>query len=146
VVIHPWVVHRLSNRSDRAQALDKMARVLRSCGWLLLADIERYAEYVAYLNGLGFVDIRHVVSPFWGKVRGFVTFGALVQVQSWAKHPPQSPSSGQSAINAQLRLPKKRASHSGAAMIHTNMLVGYADHPTPFSHQEYIVSLFHRRQ
>jgi len=77
VVVSHWVVHNLSNRRNRAQALDEMARVLKPSGWLLLADIENHAEYVAHLNDLGFVDIRHVVSWFWDKVRGFVTFGTF---------------------------------------------------------------------
>lgn len=77
VVVSHWVVHNLSNRRDRGQALDEMARVLKPSGWLLLTDIENHAEYIAHFNNLGFVNIRHVVSRFWDKVRGFVTFGTF---------------------------------------------------------------------
>ena len=77
VVVSHWVVHNLSNRRDRGQALDEMARVLKPSGWVLLADIKNHAEYVAHLNGLGFVNINHVYSPFWDIVRGFVTFGTF---------------------------------------------------------------------
>jgi len=77
VVVSHWVVHNLTTQMDRAQALDEMARVLKPKGWLLLADIENHNEYVSHLKDLGFVGVRHVVSRFWDKVRGLVTFGAF---------------------------------------------------------------------
>jgi len=77
VVVSHWVVHNLSNRRDRAQALDEMARVLKPSGWLLIEDIENHAEYIAHLNDLGLVNTRHFVSRFWDIVRGLVTFGTF---------------------------------------------------------------------
>lgn len=77
VVVSHWVVHNLDKQTDRALALDEMARVLKPGGWLLLADIENHTEYVCRLKELGFVGVHHVVSQFWDKVRGFITFGTF---------------------------------------------------------------------
>ena len=77
VVVSHWVVHNLDKSTDRAQALKEMARVLRPGGWLLIADIENHREYVSRLKDLGFIGVRHVVSRFWDKVRGLVTFGTF---------------------------------------------------------------------
>ena len=70
-------MHNLSTQVDRAHALDEMARVLKPNGWLLLADIENHAEYVSHLQELDFVGVRYVVSRFWDKVRGLITFGTF---------------------------------------------------------------------
>ncbi len=77
VVVSHWVVHNLDTPTDRARALEEMARVLKPGGWLLIADIEHHGEYVHRLNDLGFVGVRHVVSRFWDQVRGFITFGTF---------------------------------------------------------------------
>ena len=77
VVVSHWVVHNLDKSTDRARALDEMARVLRPGGWLLIEDIENHAEYVDQLKGLGFIGVRHIASRFWDKVRGFITFGTF---------------------------------------------------------------------
>lgn len=77
VVVSHWVVHNLEKQSDRAMALDEMARVLKPGGWVLIADIENHAEYVCRLKDLGFIGVRHVCSHFWDKVRGLITFGTF---------------------------------------------------------------------
>ena len=77
VVVSHWVVHNLDTPTDRARALEEMARVLKPGGWLLIADIEHHGEYVHRLNDLGFVGVRHVVSRFWDQVRRFITFGTF---------------------------------------------------------------------
>lgn len=77
VVVSHWVVHNLYEQADRTRALAEMARVLKPGGWVLVADIEHHAEYVRRLQELGFVGVRHVVSPFWNAVRGAITFGSF---------------------------------------------------------------------
>jgi len=102
VVVSHWVVHNLDKPTDRATALNEMARVLKPSGWLLIADIENHVEYVRHLRDLGFVDVRHVVSRFWDKVRGLITFGTFkpgtVIGQRPAEHWLQQPS-GYELIN-----------------------------------------------
>ena len=77
VVVSHWVIHNLYDPADRVRALGEMARVLRPCGWVLLADIEHHAEYVERLGGLGFTGVRHVVSRASDAARRAITFGSF---------------------------------------------------------------------
>lgn len=77
VVVSHWVVHNLPSQTEREQAVAEIARVLKPGGYVMLADIEHHPEYIAQLNTLGFVEVRHVVSRFWDAVRAVVSFGSF---------------------------------------------------------------------
>ena len=76
-VVSHWVVHNLPGSAERAQALAEMARVLKPGGYVLIADIEYHAEYIARLVALGFVGARHAQSPLADQLRRLLSFGSF---------------------------------------------------------------------
>jgi len=67
VIVSSLVIHNISDRAGRAQALREMARVLKPGGRVAIIDIVRTGEYARVLRGLGFRDMRHGPPSFmWG--------------------------------------------------------------------------------
>ncbi len=58
VVVSLNVVHNISKRADRAQALSEITRVLKPGGVVLVSDFRNVGEYVAVLQADGLADAR----------------------------------------------------------------------------------------
>ncbi len=77
VVVSCAAVHNLYNRADREQAVREMARVLRSGGRAVLADVRHLGEYAETFAKCGCGPVRRV-SPVWKKVAvAVLTWGAV---------------------------------------------------------------------
>jgi SAM-dependent methyltransferase len=85
------VVHNIDDPAGRVLALAEIARVLRPGGYLVLADIALHAEYTARLAELGFVGIRHEVSPHWDRLRAVVSFSSFRPGTVVAQKPATTP-------------------------------------------------------
>jgi arsenite methyltransferase len=78
VILSHWAVHNVANAADRAQALAEMVRVLRQDGVILLADIEKRAEYLAAFQAMGLRDVRVVLhGPLPDALMRAVSFGSF---------------------------------------------------------------------
>lgn len=58
VVLSSFVIHNLSQASDRQQIVQEIARVLRPGGQLRIADIRHTRQYAAVLRELGWTDVQ----------------------------------------------------------------------------------------
>jgi arsenite methyltransferase len=87
VVMSHWVVHNLDSKADRDLSLTEMARVLKPGGTVLLVDIENREAYVETLKGLGFQDIRIIVSKGRDIFLGAVSFGSFRPAAILARKP-----------------------------------------------------------
>ncbi len=87
VVVSHWAVHNLSDGGDRDQALSEIARVLRSRGTLVLADIAYLDDYARTLAGLGWTAQERLAPPLRGAVLRMLSFGQFVPTALIARRP-----------------------------------------------------------
>jgi arsenite methyltransferase len=76
VILSQAAVHNLPSASDRKQAIEEIARVLRPSGDVLVADIRHLHEYAAVLRAGG-LTVRLDGSPLRRALWAVVTAGML---------------------------------------------------------------------
>lgn len=76
VVLSHWVVHNLPTDADRARALDKMLRVLRPGGTMIVADIAHHDAYRDHLKASGLTIVHEPTGGFESRASGVLSFGS----------------------------------------------------------------------
>jgi ubiquinone/menaquinone biosynthesis C-methylase UbiE len=78
VVVSGLVLHNITNRADREQAVREIARVLKPGGHVALVDINYTRSYVRVLRACGLDELKHtVVGVLFTLLVAILTFGAV---------------------------------------------------------------------
>lgn len=64
VIVSSFAIHNINVAEGREKAIEEMARVLKSGGQMVLADIHYTAQYARILRGLGWTNVRRSFPNF----------------------------------------------------------------------------------
>jgi ubiquinone/menaquinone biosynthesis C-methylase UbiE len=85
VIVSHWAVHNLYDPKDRKTALKEMVRVLKSGGYILLADIEHHDEYAGVLKEFGLKDVKVIENGMPTRIAAAVSFGSYRPATVYAR-------------------------------------------------------------